>query len=203
MSAPKEKSKSVACLGIWALHDYNFGMHHTQMQQCPDCKAWLPAVEGATHRYVGASPACWAMFSALVNAGEPPLAPHPLTGLLLDAYMAQHPGQPSPQAIQSVAVHLLALYGVLEAGVAPEQALWIRLRAVRGAAADRHARFAWLTPPDFSGSLTLTDIVAGATPQARTERAIAYIQAVWQLWASLHRRTIADWYGSWVADVDR
>lgn len=174
-----------------------------KLEQCPDCRVWLPAVEGTAHRYVGASPSCWAIFSALVNAGEPPLAPHPLGALLLDAYMAQHPGQPSPQAIQSVAVHLLALYGVLEAGVAPEQVLWIRQRAVRGDAPERHTRFAWLTPPDFTGSLTVADIAAARTPQIRTEQAIDYIQSVWKLWAQSHRTAIAGWYERWVASVDR
>ncbi|MCA9961009.1 MAG: hypothetical protein KC443_18340, partial [Anaerolineales bacterium] len=82
-------------------------------EPCPDCHALLPPSGGAGHRYIGASPACWDIFAALANAGEPPLAPHPWNGLLLDAYTTQHPGVPSPQAIQSVAVHLLALHGVL------------------------------------------------------------------------------------------
>jgi len=136
-----------------------------------------------------------------VNAGEPPLTPHPLTALLLDAYMAQHPGQPSPQAIQSVAVHLLALYGVLEAGVAPEQVLWIRQRAVRGDAHERHARFAWLAPPDFTGSPTIADIAAGSTPQVRTEQTIDYIRAVWKLWTRPHRQIIAGWYDRWIVGI--
>ena len=173
---------------------------NTILEQCPDCRVWLPAVPGAAHRYIGASPSCWALFSTLVNAGEPPLAPHPFNALLLDAYMTQHPGQPSPQAMQSVAVHLLALYGVLEAGVAPEQVLWIRQRAVRGDAPERHARFAWLTPPDFTDSSTIANIVAGVTPQACTGQAIDYIQAVWHLWARTYRATIAGWYERYVRE---
>lgn len=161
---------------------------------------WLPAVAGQGHRYVGASPSCWACFSALVNAGEPPLAPHPHNALLLDAYMVQHPGQPSPPAIQSVAVHLLALYGVIEAGVGAGQVLWIRQRAVRGDAPARHARFAWLTPPDFTGSLTFADIVSGATSQGRTAQAITYIQAVWTQWTQLHWTTIAGWYNRYIKE---
>ncbi|GIK76010.1 MAG: hypothetical protein BroJett021_49980 [Chloroflexota bacterium] len=172
------------------------------LEQCPDCGAWLPpASEGAIHRYIGASPACWAIFSALVNAGEPPLAPHPLIALLPDAYAAQHPGVPSAQAVQSVAVHLLTLYGVLECNVAPEQTLWIRQRAVRGAAIERHVRFVWLTPPDFAGSPTVADITAKELPAARTEQAIHYIEAVWNLWAQRHQPTIAAWYQRYVIDT--
>lgn len=173
-------------------------MQPSNLEQCPDCKVWLPTVAGQGHRYVGASPSCWACFSALVNAGEPPLAPHPHNALLLDAYMVQHPGQPSPPAIQSVAVHLLALYGVLVRGVAPEQVLWIRQRAVRGDAPARHARFAWLTPPDFTGSPTVAGIAAGVTPQARTESTIAYIRTISKLWTQSHQTTIANWYARYV-----
>lgn len=89
------------------------------LEPCPDCGALLPPSSGVGHRYVGASAACWELFAALNNAGEPPLVPSTFNGLLTDAYMVQHPGVPSPQAIQSVAVHLLALYGVLERGVDP------------------------------------------------------------------------------------
>lgn len=39
--------------------------------------------------------------------------------LTVDAYAAQHPGQPSPQSIQSVAVHLVSLWHILEEGLPP------------------------------------------------------------------------------------
>ncbi|HLF87607.1 MAG TPA: DUF5946 family protein [Anaerolineales bacterium] len=81
---------------------------------CPGCRALLPDIDGPTHRYIGASPACWGIYTALTGGGEPPMAPAPSNTLIVDAYAAQHPGTPSPQSIQSVAVHLIALYGVLE-----------------------------------------------------------------------------------------
>ncbi len=69
----------------------------------------LPPSSGAGHRYVGASAVCWELFAALNNAGEPPLAPGIYNGLLMAAYMVQHPGVPSPQTVQSVAVHWLVI----------------------------------------------------------------------------------------------
>jgi hypothetical protein len=81
----------------------------------PDRVPWLRGAgapsDGPTHRYISASPACWAICTTF-GAGEPPVAPSPLRELLVDAY-APHPGVPSDQAIQSVAVHLITLYGVL------------------------------------------------------------------------------------------
>lgn len=165
------------------------------LERCPDCGAPLPAVDGPTHRYIGASAACWALFSALNNAGEPPLAPAPHLALLPDAYAAQHPGVPSPQAIQSVAVHLITLHGVFVRGVTMSQAVWLRQAALVGR--DKHARFTWLTPPDLTRGLTVADIVAGATPESRTDLARQYITDVWQAWAA-HHATVATWYAHYV-----
>jgi hypothetical protein len=170
------------------------GSNRVLLESCPGCGALLPQSAGATHRYVGASAACWAIFAGLSNGDDPPLAPGRLNPLLRDAYMVQHPGAPSPQAIQSVAVHLLTLYGVLERGVAPENALWIRQRAVRGDAPARHSRFVWLTPPAFEGVPTVAEIAAEPTPAVRTALVDRYARAVWDAWARRYRETIAGWY---------
>jgi ribosomal protein S18 acetylase RimI-like enzyme len=86
----------------------------------------VPAGDGPTHRYIGAAP-----------------------GLTVDAYAVQHPGVPGPQAIRSVAGHLIALHFVLERDVAPDRAT----RALRWAATKRDA-FRWLDPPPSPGPLT-------------------------------------------------
>ncbi|ABU57240.1 DUF5946 family protein [Roseiflexus castenholzii] len=165
------------------------------LEICPGCGVALPAVDGGSHRYIGASPSCWAIFTALVNAGEPPLAFAPLNQLITDAYAAQHPGTPSDQAIQSVAVHTLTLYAILVRGVDPERALWVRQRALRGT---RRGRFFWLTPPSFNSTRTIADIVRQSTPEARTTEAQHYITDVWQRWSLLHQQTIADWHEAFV-----
>jgi hypothetical protein len=121
---------------------------------------------------------------------------------LVDAYAAQHPGTPSAQAIQSVAVHLLTLYGVLVRGVTPANALWIRQRALRGQTQTRQGRFQWLPPPSFAGSLTVADIVQASTPMARTEQVKLYLQDVWSAWSQVHLDPIASWYEKFVV-VDR
>lgn len=168
-------------------------------ERCPDCGMLLPqhGQDGPTHRYIGASPGCWALFSSL-NAGEPPLASSRLGTLIFDAYTAQHHGTPSPQAIQSVAVHLLVLYGVLNQGVAPDQALWIRRRATRPLFGPKHGRFHWLAPPDVAGCLTIADIVHAPTPAARAAQGEAFVEQVWALWAAQHRATLAQWYAAYV-----
>ena len=170
----------------------------THLEPCPDCRALLPPSDGATHRYIGASAACWGIFVALHNGGDPPLTPQPLNGLLVDAYAAQHPGMPSPQAIQSVAVHLLVLYGVLVRGISPGNALQIRLESVSEKLGPKHGRYHWLTPPNFSNCLTVANIVQSPTPEARTELLVRYVNLVWEKWAVDHVKTVADWYGRFI-----
>lgn len=174
-------------------------MNSEEFEVCLDCGVVLSVVDGPRHRYFGASPSCWAMSANFLNGGEPALASAPLNVLLVDAYAAQHPGRENPQAIQSVAVHLLTLYGVLERGVAPERVHWIRRRAVRvGKGGRKHERYGWLTPPDLTGRITIGDIVGLATPQARAERVAEYVADVLDVWMQAYSATIASWYEKWV-----
>lgn len=148
-------------------------MDAVQLESCPGCQAALAPSAGPTHRYIGASAACWAIYTALQSGGEPPLAPAPLNALLLDAYAAQHPGMPSPQAIQSVAVHLLVLHGIFTHQLGVERALWLRREALQQRTGSRAARYRWLDPPDFSGSTTVAAIVGEPTPEGAPGRSPA------------------------------
>jgi len=170
----------------------------TPARPCPGCGAVLEAVDGPTHRYIGASPACWAIYSGLLNGGEPPMMPVPFSVLLVDAYAAQHPGTPSEQAVQSVAVHLLTLYGVLMRGVALADALWLRQRALRGSIEARRERFSWLTPPTFDGSHSVARIARETSPDSRAALVRPYVEAVWAAWAADHEPTVAAWYERYV-----
>src|SRR5262245_47258121 len=129
------------------------------LEPCPDCGALFPPSAGPTHRYIGASAGCWALYAALC-AGQQPDAElveasrvsrrlpsradrasdASIAALMVDAYAARHHGVPSPQAVQSVAVHLLVLHGVCRRGQRAAQAHWIRHRALR-----TRRIFHWLT----------------------------------------------------------
>ncbi len=170
----------------------------TITEVCPDCRVVLPKFDGPVHRYLGASASCWAMYASL-GAGEPPITPGPLNALLVDAYTTQHPGTPSNQAIQSVAVHLLTLYGILVRGVPIERAIWLRTRPLRDGSRHKHTRFTWLTPPSFETSLKIAAIVAEPTPQARVARVSDYVHNVWSIWwTSEHAEMIAQWYDQYI-----
>lgn len=177
---------------------------------CPGCGALFHAHQGPTHRYLGASAACWALFNTTVVLGEPDGAdllahsriPEPAVAVSTptnprldvvfgDAYGVQHHGETSPQAIQSVAVHLLDLHGVITGRTTRPG--WALARALRVKGV-----FHKLTPPALGSALTIRHLFPGggvASPVTRSQ----YVVSVYEAWMSLHCKTVEEWYERYVA----
>ncbi|MEX1019496.1 MAG: DUF5946 family protein [Litorilinea sp.] len=185
------------------------------LEPCPGCGAlFAQLVENLNHPYIGASADCWALFAALVAGQTPdadliaasrigaaraeaPAVPDlsvlpGVESLLVDAYAAQHHGESSPQAIQSVAVHLLTLRGVLECNVDPAQALWVRRRALR-----TRGVFHRLTPPPLGAALSIRHLFPGGGVDRPCSTA-DYVVSVYTAWSTCHAATLADWYTRFV-----
>lgn len=168
------------------------------LEPCVGCGVLLPTSDGPVHRYMDSSAACWAIFNALQNP-EQPLEFAAFNALIVDAYAVQHPGVPtSPQAINSVAVHLMTLHGILEKNFKIDQAIWLRQRPGRPGSIDRHSRFHWLTPPSFASCLTVADVTAGETPHERSSLVEAWVRDVWKIWSELHGDQVAIWFEQFV-----
>jgi len=155
------------------------------LEACPGCGDRLPATDGATHPYVGASSACWVRF-AEVNAVLPQ-GGTPLRRLVTDAYMVQHPGVPERRAVQSVGTHLVGLHLVLERALPPAE-----LSAALQRLLARPPAWRWLTPPEPNGLLTIASLeVAIGRPPEELSRAIeAYVRGVWTAWAPHHAQVV-------------
>ncbi len=176
---------------------------------CPGCGALFPPFNGPTHRYLGASAACWALFNYSVVLGDPNATellhasriPEPAVAipartdsafdsLFADAYGVQHHGDESPQAIQSVAVHLLNVHGVVSGRTTKPG--WVIGRALR-----QKGVFHKLTPPPLGSALTIRHFFPEGgvhTPVTRTQ----YVLSVYDAWMSLHRPTVEEWYERYV-----
>jgi hypothetical protein len=139
---------------------------------CIGCGALVPDIDGPTHRYIGASPGCWAIYTELGAGGLPAT---PLSPMAVDAYAVQHPGVPGPQSTPSVWVHLITLHLVLEAAWPTSQA--IRLRA---AAADAFDGWPWLEPPASMGGVTVVDVVEAAERDASVVD--RWVRGAWDAW---------------------
>ncbi len=156
---------------------------------CVGCGAPVPDVGGPTHRYMGASPGCWAAYGEVLEgeyADYPRFAPvHRLT---VDAYAAQHPGKPSPRSIGSVGVHLVRLHLQLERGLSHGKANAAMLHVSSRLKGD----FVWLEPPARLGELTVLHVREAQDPDAHAERVRAWARAVWWAW-SPHHETVRGW----------
>ena len=181
------------------------------MHPCPGCGTRYAAYSGPSHRYIGASSGCWALYSQILGGGPPepellanslvdPAAPRTpwappdrdVSALLPDAYATQHHGVPSRVAIQSVSIHILTLYGVLRAGVDPSRADWPRRRGLRDA-----SHYTWLTPPPLGAGLSVRHFFAGggvAKPCTSSD----YVASVLAAWEAVHGDQIRDWYVKFV-----
>src|ERR1700757_1057083 len=99
---------------------------------CPGCNALVPEIEGPVHKYVPSAPGCWKVFGE-VQADESLRFGHPPDHrFVVDAYMAQHPGDGQDRRDrQSVFVHLVALCALLERSTGPDAVTTLIGRLVR------------------------------------------------------------------------
>ena len=158
---------------------------------CVGCGVMFREHGGPTHRYMESSPGCWAAFGEVLAREYSDPAYGLLHRLTVDAYAAQHPGRQSPQAIQSVAGHLISLSLVLERGVDMRRAT----SAIR-TAASRKNFFPWLSPPSSRGDTTVADVLRASDAEEHLAAGDAWAKAVWLAWSAHH-----DTVRLWVSEV--
>ncbi len=155
---------------------------------CRGCGLVLPLHSGPTHAYVGASPACWALYGQLPTAFRMSAVGHTVRRLALDTYALQHPGTPQTRSVQSVAIHAMGLCVLLERG-AEER----RIAPVLGFRQTRRApSLYWLDPPCPNGTLTVQGAVDADGGENYATAVEAWAADVWAAWEQ-HHDTIRGW----------
>ena len=147
--------------------------------RCFGCGALVADAIGPTHRYMLSAPGCWHLYGRLLGAG------YPRTQFSVDGYAVQHPGQPGPQANQSVCVHLMNLCRLLERGGEMSASTGF-LRALT------HRDYPWLTPPPADYEVTVVDLLGVADDGAFAAMEAAYADKAWAAWSSNHA-TVRRW----------
>lgn len=153
--------------------------------RCIGCDAVFPDIDGPTHRYMESSPGCWQAYGAVLAREYSDGALQAVHRLTVDAYAVQHPGRPSAQSIQSVAVHLMSLCLVVERRVEPAYAT-----RVMGSAVRVKGRFVWLTPPHTRGRVTVLDVAN--TSGAHEDAVRAWAERAWGAWEE-HHSVVRNW----------
>ena len=156
------------------------------MLKCMGCGGAFADIQGPTHRYIESSPGCWAAYGEVLAREYSDQAYFQVHRLTVDAYAVQNPGWPSPQSIQSVAVHLIRLYLVLETGLGLQRAN----DAIKAAAEFR--TYTWLTPPSSLGNITVADVRKAKDVEEYRQRVHAWAESAWGAW-SPHHATIRAW----------
>ena len=157
-------------------------------QKCCGCGSLLPAIDGPTHAYMTSSPACWHAFGqVLAREYESPelMSIHRLS---VDTWAAQHPGDGSRRAIQSVGLHLARLMLQLERGLAGQEANTIMLTL-----AQRKDSLPPL-PARHRYSMTVADVVDATDPSEHRDAVLKWAEATWANWAD-HHDFIRGWVG--------
>jgi hypothetical protein len=153
------------------------------------CGAPVPQSEGPTHKYVVASPGCWAVYGTLLAREYGAFHYPAVHRLTVDAYMAQHPGnaEHDRRQRQSVAVHLCALCLAIEGGLPLPQVTEELGRLTR-----QRSDWPLLSAPLAPHWLTVVDVIGAADLAEHTARVERWAHSVWEAWAP-HHATIRQW----------
>jgi len=154
----------------------------------------LPPRDGPTHPYLGASPACWALFGELLVREFSLPGWSGLHRLTVDAYAVQHPGVPERRSIRSVALHLMSLCLVVERGVAAPKATKLLGRIAGSAPAPR-----WLDPPRPNGTITVADVLLASAVEEHLHLIESWAADVWGAW-EIHSGTVRGWLAESLRD---
>jgi hypothetical protein len=149
---------------------------------CPRCGALVHDASGPVHVYVPSSAGCWMTFGE-VQADEMQRFGYPdAHRLVVDAYMAQHPGDGvDRRERQSVFVHLVGLCAVLEQDMPAERAA-----RTLGPILRRREGCPRLTRSSGRGVLTVLHMVGARDLSDYELRAREWAQTVWQSWTDAH-----------------
>jgi hypothetical protein len=154
---------------------------------CPACKAETAVFDGPVHRYLASSPGCWNAFCEVLNKEYSDFEYGKNHRLTVDAYALQHPGNPSPQTISSVAIHLASLCQILEHGYSLSAAT-----EFMQAFADHKDAFLWLDPPADLGAINVADVLASDTGLMHLTKVEEWATTTWQAWHA-HHQQINSW----------
>jgi len=155
--------------------------------QCFSCGGLFPQIEGPTHRYMDSFPGCWACFGKVLAREYSDDQYWKMHRLTVDAYAVQHPGQLSPQAIQSVAVHLISICAVLE----KEMDIQLTTDLLNEAASEK-GKYQWLDLPTSMGELTVFDVYQAKNAEEHAQLVLDWAQTAWNAWSD-HHDTIKLW----------
>ena len=169
------------------------------MTTCPGCGASFEEGDFAPQRYGVASPECWQAFNIMLAKENMNFGYPDVHRLVVDAYAVQHPQNFELQkklgitkrfveaSIQSVAIHLIALYFALE-----EDQPLADIRHLMNQIIAVGAEFHPLEVPKSLGNLTILDAPGMQDFTAYEKFAWDWGETTWEAWAHAHGQ-VKEW----------
>jgi hypothetical protein len=153
---------------------------------CYGCGALVDDIPGEPHKYIGAVQGCWNLYGQILAKEYCEYRyPETIHRLTVDAYSVQHPGKPCRRSTQSVNIHLLSLYLVLEKNMNGKTAT----RAIRNILSKK-INFEWLDPPIPNGTMTIIDVIPAKNYTEHEEKVLEWAKNVWNCWYKKHKEII-------------
>jgi len=154
-----------------------------EQTNCYGCGAYVENIAGQPHKYIGAAQGCWNLYSDVLakeygEYGYPELT-HRLT---VDTYAIQHPGEPGRQSVQSVNIHLISLYAVLNSNFDGKKAT-----KLIGDILAKQPVFEWLDPPVPNGTKTIKDVLLAKNKDEHEKLVRIWAEDVFTCWCSKHK----------------
>jgi hypothetical protein len=149
--------------------------------RCFSCGGDFPEMDGPTHPYMLSSAGCWAAYGELLALEYQHRAYATLHRLSVDAYAVQHPGVDTPQARNSVGIHLSRLSLMLEQGWPIDRA-----NDAMQIITTKKFGFPWLPPPASLGVLTVKNVLEARGAVEHGAAVQLWAKSVWQAWSEHH-----------------
>ena len=159
----------------------NIQLDPSKMSVCVGCGAMLEERDGATHRYLESSPACWAVYGEVLAREYSTPELMDIHRLSVDAYAVQHPGRECSSTINSAAIHLIRLCLILEQGLPMTSAN----NVIKGLA-EAQRPYRWLAPPASRGAISVVDVWNAVSIEAHRNAVKKWAQSAWQAWEPYH-----------------
>ena len=136
------------------------------------------------HAYVPSSPGCWQTFAAVQADEIQRFGYQSAHGLVVDAYMAQHPGDGTDRRDrQSVFVHLIGLCARLEDHAPDDRVRYVFRRLLK-----ERSEFPVASRSRGPGPMTVLHVVGARDLVDYERRACEWGAAVWESWSGEHDR---------------
>jgi len=150
---------------------------------CFSCGAECPDIDGPAHRYMKSSSGCWSVYGEILAREYNDQNYFSVHHLTVDTFALQHPGETDVQSINSVTIHLLSLYYLLEKRCTESEAQVLKQKA-----ANNKDKFVYLKRPQSLGKITVADVIKATNHNEHQEFVKAWAQSTWEAWSEHHAK---------------